>query len=109
MNTYTIEIAFEVKMTSKGSPARGPSYSSGGEPAEPPEFEIEHIYVDGNAVSVEELYKIHKDKLPKNLPKEFQPSFDQFFADMIYDKILDQAAEDDDWGDADDGFEYGGD
>jgi hypothetical protein len=28
-----------------GAPARGPSYSSGGEPADPPEFYVSQIYV----------------------------------------------------------------
>jgi hypothetical protein len=33
-------VDFEVKITSIGYPAKGPSYASGGEPAEPPEYEI---------------------------------------------------------------------
>src|SRR5208282_3268347 len=33
----------EYRVTSKGCPEQGPSYSSGGEPAEPPEWEIEEI------------------------------------------------------------------
>ena len=48
--TYTIvdadEIPYEVEMirTYKGRPATGPSYSSAGEPAEPPEFEVVSIH-----------------------------------------------------------------
>lgn len=32
---------FDYKVTSRGCPARGPSYSSGGEPAEAVEYEVE--------------------------------------------------------------------
>jgi hypothetical protein len=39
----TFEFTFEMIMTSPGYPATGPSYSSGGEPAEPPEWEIDEI------------------------------------------------------------------
>jgi hypothetical protein len=34
------EVEYDFKITSYGCPATGPSYSSGGEPAEGPEFEI---------------------------------------------------------------------
>lgn len=101
--TYTITLEFEVKMTSKGSPARGPSFSSGGEPAEPPEFEIETISFEGIGDSFEKQYKAFKAKFPNTLPTSL-PSFDQFFADAIYDKVHDLAAEDD-WSDLDDDYD----
>jgi len=34
------EVEYEFEITASGSPETGPSYSSGGEPAEPAEFEI---------------------------------------------------------------------
>jgi hypothetical protein len=39
-----IEVEFDLKMTYKGSPASGPSWSSPGEPEEPPEFEQDGDY-----------------------------------------------------------------
>lgn len=39
------EIFVEYTVTSWGAPATGPSYSCGGEPAEPPEIEIDRIWV----------------------------------------------------------------
>ena len=86
--TYTVELTFEVKMTSPGHPGRGPSFSSPGDPPEPPEFEIETIFIDGMATSVEKLYAVYKANI-KN-----PTSFDQFYADTIYCRVLDAAAED---------------
>ena len=85
--TYKIELEFEVKMTHAGAPATGPSYSSGGEPAEPPEFEIENICIAGDTEFIETLYKKYKaEKKDRNLTPD---SFDQFFADTVYEKVLD--------------------
>ena len=90
--TYKIELEFEVKMTYAGAPATGPSYSSGGEPAEPPEFEIENIGIAGDKEFIETLYKKYKaEKEGRNLSPD---SFDQFFADTVYEKVLDMAYED---------------
>lgn len=36
-------VDFDIKITSRGCPASEPSYSSGGEPAEPCEFDVEII------------------------------------------------------------------
>jgi len=36
-----ILVDYEIHITSRGSPETGPSYSSGGEPAAPAEFDIE--------------------------------------------------------------------
>ena len=91
--TYKIELEFEVKMTYAGVPATGPSYSSGGEPAEPPEFEIEHCSIAGDPSFIESLYKKYKED-KKALGVVTIDSFDQFFADLIYDKVLDMAYED---------------
>lgn len=100
--TYTITLEFEVEMTSKGSPARGPSFSSGGEPAEPSEFEIETISFEGaGQATFEYQYKEYKDKMPKGVPVE---SFDQFVANKLYDKVHELAAEDD-WSDLDDDYD----
>lgn len=90
--TYTITLEFEVKATSYGSPASGPSHSGPGEPAEGPELEIETIFVEGETKSVETLYKEHKEGLPKDVTPI---SFDQFFANLLYDKVLEQAYQDD--------------
>lgn len=94
--TYTLTMEVEIKMTSKGYPATGPSYSSGGEPAEPPEFEIESITINGNKKSVEELYAEYKTTRPEQLSTP--TSYDQFFADAFYDAALNKAY-DDDWSD----------
>ncbi len=96
--TYKVELEFEVKMTYAGAPASGPSYSSGGEPAEPPEFEIESISIVGDKETVEKLYKKYKEERPNQLATP--DSYDQFFADMIYNKVLDQAYEDN-WDESD--------
>jgi hypothetical protein len=37
------DVEYEIKITAHGSPETGPSYSSGGEPAEPAEFDVEII------------------------------------------------------------------
>lgn len=44
------EIFVEYTVTSWGAPESGPSYASGGEPAEPPEIEIDKIWVDDREV-----------------------------------------------------------
>jgi len=38
---HDLIVEYEFKITAHGSPESGPSYASGGEPAEPAEFEIE--------------------------------------------------------------------
>lgn len=48
--TYRVGVEVAVRMTAKGYPATGPTYSSGGEPGAGPEFETEEIYVDGEEV-----------------------------------------------------------
>ena len=98
--TYTVTLEFEVKMTSPGAPASGPSFSGPGEPAEPPELEIESCGFEGAGEYLETLYKKYKaEKESRNVPPD---SFDQFFADKIYEKVHDQAYEDDWSEDADD-------
>lgn len=44
------EIYVEFTVTSWGAPATGPSYASGGDPAEPPEIEIDRIWVDDREI-----------------------------------------------------------
>lgn len=63
MSSFNIEIdiAVEVEYTciSKGRPESGPTYSCGGEPAEPPEFQIDRVMCNGvdilNALSEDTL------------------------------------------------------
>ena len=97
--TYTITMEFEVKMTSPGYPATGPSYSSGGEPAEPPEFDIETCSFEGGGKSIEVLFKEHKAKYPQSTQ-----DFEDFFAEQVFDKVQDLAHKDD-WTEDDD-LEY---
>lgn len=92
--TYTITLEFEVKMTSSGSPMIRPSLSQPGEPAEPPELEIDNIIVEGDQKSIETLYKEYKTE-KKDLGVVKIDSYDQFFADYLYNKVLDQAYNDD--------------
>lgn len=99
--TYTMTLEVEVKITSYGSPGTGPNFHGPGDPPEGPEFEIETITIDGNAETVEALYKKHKEKLG---PFAVSPGYDQFFADLVYDKILDKANEDT-WDPADGDYE----
>jgi hypothetical protein len=51
MNTLNIEIDLDVEVEytciSKGRPASGPTYSCGGELAEPPEFQIDRVMCNG--------------------------------------------------------------
>jgi len=48
MTAYRDEGDIEVTYTiTPGRPATGPSYASGGEPAEPPEVELIEVKVDG--------------------------------------------------------------
>ena len=48
----SVTLCCDVKMISPGYPETGPTYSSGGEPAEGPEFECDDAYIDfGNFVA----------------------------------------------------------
>lgn len=97
--TYTITLEFDVKMTSKGSPARGPSFYSGGSAGSPPEFEIETISFEGVGPSFEALYAKYKASQPNPLPDWLKTiSYDEFLANQLYDKVHELAAEDD-WSD----------
>lgn len=100
--TYTVTLEFEVKMTHRGYPASGPSFSSAGEPIEPPEFEIESCGFEGQGQSYFEFhYKGYKEtKIVLGIAPKDVMSFDQFFADQIYNKVLDMAHEDN-WSDND--------
>lgn len=101
--TYTLEIEVEVKITSHGHPGTGPSFSGPGDPPEGPEFEIGNITITGDPDTVDAQYKAMRAKLEAMGAKpESIVSFDQFFADQIYERITDQA-NDDDWSDSDDG------
>jgi hypothetical protein len=41
-----LEVEYDFEITAHGCPERGPSYSSGGEPAEPAEFELEVLGIE---------------------------------------------------------------
>ena len=46
-----VEITFEFSVTSWGNSGSGPSFSSPGEPPEPPEYEIDRILIEGEEVT----------------------------------------------------------
>ena len=51
MNTLNIELNLDVEVeytcVSKGRPESGPTYDCGGQPAEPPEFQIDRVMCNG--------------------------------------------------------------
>jgi hypothetical protein len=63
MSTFPLEISLDVEIeytcVSKGRPESGPTYDCGGQPAEPPEFEIDRVMCNGvdirNALSDDTL------------------------------------------------------
>ena len=61
----TFEVDYDFEITASGSPETGPSYSSGGEPAEAAEFEITvtEIRAEGKTIElpkwIEELIETH--------------------------------------------------
>jgi hypothetical protein len=69
---YDVHIEVEIKLTSRGYPATGPSYNSPGDPAESPEFEVGSFIVNGKEI---------KDNFPA-------------IVDAIENAALDQAIED---------------
>jgi hypothetical protein len=62
-----LEVEYDFKITAHGCPERGPSYSSGGEPAEPAEFELEVLGIETVAGMDLELPKWLKDLLTEHL------------------------------------------
>ena len=54
MSGFYAELDFEVEVeytcVSKGYPEQGPTYSCGGQPAEPPEFEINRVMFNGKDI-----------------------------------------------------------
>lgn len=54
MSTLNTEVNLDVEVeftcVSKGRPESGPTYSCGGEPAEPPEFQIDRVMHDGKDI-----------------------------------------------------------
>ena len=77
MSTLNTELNLEVEVeytcVSKGRPESGPTYSCGGEPAEPPEFEIDRVMLNGvdvrNALSDEML-----DELRNRVAEDYAES-----------------------------------
>lgn len=63
MSTFNFDLNLDVEVEytciSKGRPASGPTYSCAGEPAEPPEFQIDRVMCNGvdilNALSEDTL------------------------------------------------------
>lgn len=80
-----VEVAAEIdyRVTSWGAPASGPSYSSGGEPAEPPEFEIDKITVNLNNNEVEmnwdNLSEQDQDKIDQAIYEELDKGPDDYY------------------------------
>ena len=102
--TYTLEIEVEVKITSYGAPATEPTYSSGGEPPEGPEFEVES-YTVGKVTATSRyengkhsiaLTEVHKSKIISDEPIQ------DWLMEAIDEAIIDQAAMDD-WSPPDEG------
>lgn len=54
MSSFTTEVNLDVEVeftcVSRGRPESGPTYSCGGEPAEPPEFQIDRVMHDGKDI-----------------------------------------------------------
>lgn len=48
LNTeLNLDVEIEYTLISKGRPEQGPTYSCGGQPAEPPEFQIDRVMCNG--------------------------------------------------------------
>jgi hypothetical protein len=48
LNTeLNLDVEVEYTLISKGRPEQGPTYSCGGQPAEPPEFQIDRVMCNG--------------------------------------------------------------
>jgi hypothetical protein len=58
---------------SPGRPARGPSYSSGGEPAEPAEGKLGKITIGGETIDSSELDENDYDLLYEKIMDEHEP------------------------------------
>jgi len=68
----TYEVFFEI--TSYGSPATGPSYASGGEPATDADIEIDKVYLAGEEVEVsDEMLEVFYKEIDNN----WNPSWDE--------------------------------
>jgi hypothetical protein len=72
----TAEVTYEV--TSWGAPESGPTYSSGGEPAEPPEFEIEKIIIDGKEINFDDLSSDDQEKIDEAIYEELAEGPDYY-------------------------------
>lgn len=63
-----IPVEVEYRITYRGAPAEGPSYASGGQPAEPMEYEIIEVTPDThlNSHEEEQLYELIFDQEQEN-------------------------------------------
>ena len=92
---WSIEIDVKVEYDfTPGRPEQGPSYSSGGEPAEPPEIEVVNVWaVDGDGKWLFSLPAPSADLLRRLLnDEEYQERLFDFAADAMAE-MADEAAE----------------
>jgi hypothetical protein len=68
-----LDVEVEYTLLSRGYPAQGPTYSCGGQPAEPPEFQIDRVMLGGvnilNALS-EDTLELLRDQVAEDYDAE---------------------------------------
>lgn len=79
-----VEIAFTY---TPGAPAQGPSYASGGQPADPPEIDIEAVYFIG-ADQIDDGNECQYGALPDWMVEKLADD------DLIYNWLCDEAEND---------------
>jgi hypothetical protein len=65
-------------ITSWGAPESGPSFSGPGEPAEPPEFEIEKITINGKEVTLDDLSEKDQEKIDEAIYEQLADGPDDY-------------------------------
>ena len=74
MSTFTADVLLDVEVeytcVYKGRPESGPTYSCGGEPAEPPEFEINRVMYNGTDI-LSSLSEEDLDQLREQAAEEY--------------------------------------
>lgn len=86
MSTFNTELTLDVEIEytciSKGRPESGPTYDCGGQPAEPPEFQIDRVMCNG----VDILLALSEDTLELLRDQAADDYADQ---DLDYDDLDD--------------------
>lgn len=85
------ELICNVKMTSAGAPESGPTFSSGGEPAEPPEFECEDIELEFSTLQISKI-----DNPAEILGEDFIELFQDRAIEKMGPEILADPGDDED-------------